>query len=63
MLVKIYGKPQEEVRYSPADCLGCKVFEVAGTPDPAHVSTVLCGETEPHDENEYAPLYAPDQRL
>lgn len=39
MLVKIYGKPQEEVRYSPAECLGCQVFEVAGTPDPAHVST------------------------
>ena len=39
MLVKIYGKPQEEIRYSPAECLGCKVVEVVGTPDPAHVST------------------------
>lgn len=39
MLVKIYGKPQEEIRYSPAECIGCQVVEVAGTPDPAHVST------------------------
>jgi IS1 family transposase/lambda repressor-like predicted transcriptional regulator len=39
MLVKIYGKPQEEIRYSPAECLGCQVLEIAGTPDPAHVST------------------------
>jgi len=39
MLVKIYGKPQEEIRYSPAECIGCKTVEVVGTPDPAHVST------------------------
>ncbi|HEX8456350.1 MAG TPA: DDE-type integrase/transposase/recombinase [Pyrinomonadaceae bacterium] len=39
MLVKIYGKPQEEVRYTPAECVGCKVVEVSGTADKKHVST------------------------
>lgn len=39
MLVKLYGKPQEEVRYSPAVCLGAQTVTVSGTPDPAHVST------------------------
>lgn len=39
MLVKIYGKPQEEIRYSPAECLGCEVIEVTGAPDAEHVST------------------------
>ena len=39
MLVKIYGKPQEEIRYSPAQCLGTQTLEVVGAPDPAHVST------------------------
>src|SRR5690606_14498356 len=40
-LVKIYGKttPDQQVRYSPADCIGtCKEARV-GSPDPAHVST------------------------
>jgi IS1 family transposase len=39
MLVKIYGKPQEEIRYSPAQCLGTQCHTVTGDPDPAHVST------------------------
>lgn len=39
MLVKLYGKPQEEVRYSPAQCLGTQTVTVEGAPDPAHVST------------------------
>jgi IS1 family transposase len=39
MLVKIYGKPQEEIRYSPAQCLGAQCHVVTGDPDPAHVST------------------------
>lgn len=26
MLVKIYGAVQEETRYSPAECIGCKAF-------------------------------------
>lgn len=39
MLVKIYGKAQEQVRYSPADCVGCHTVTVTGKPDPAHVST------------------------
>lgn len=39
MLVKIYGKPQEEVRYSPAECIGCEMKWVAGNPDKKHIST------------------------
>jgi hypothetical protein len=39
MLVKIYGKPQEEIRYSPAECLGCHTVTVSGDPDPKHIST------------------------
>jgi IS1 family transposase len=40
-LVKIYGKAPEgpEVRYSPAQCIGCERTAVVGQPDPAHVST------------------------
>lgn len=38
-LVKIYGKPQEEHRYSPAQCIGMKMIPVVGDPDPGHVST------------------------
>ena len=40
MLVKIYGPdPQAEKRYSPAQCLGCKVETITGDPDPKHIST------------------------
>jgi IS1 family transposase len=40
MLVKIYGADANpEKRYSPAICLGCKVEEVTGEPDPKHIST------------------------
>ncbi len=38
-LVKIYGASQEEVRYSPAECLGCERRAVTGKPDPKHIST------------------------
>lgn len=38
-LVKIYGPSQEEVRYSPAECIGCESKRVQGNPDPAHIST------------------------
>ncbi len=40
-LVKHYGAAPEgsEVRYSPAECLGCQKVAVQGTPDPKHVST------------------------
>ena len=38
-LVKIYGATQEEVRYSPAECLGCETKLVQGHPDPKHIST------------------------
>lgn len=39
-LIKIYGAPREsEARYSPADCIGCRVQEVSGSPDRKHIST------------------------
>ncbi|HEY6323251.1 MAG TPA: IS1 family transposase [Thermoanaerobaculia bacterium] len=40
-LVKMYGKAPEgpEVRYSPAECIGCERIGITGQPDPKHVST------------------------
>ena len=39
-LVKLYGAaPEAEKRYSPARCIGARKRRVAGSPDPAHVST------------------------
>ena len=38
-LIKIYGASQEEVRYSPAECLGCETKRIQGNPDMKHVST------------------------
>ena len=38
-LIKIYGASQEEVRYSPAECIGCERKRVQGNPDPKHIST------------------------
>jgi IS1 family transposase len=39
MLVKIYGGEQEEIRYSPAECLGGKKEVIVGNPDMNLVST------------------------
>jgi IS1 family transposase len=40
MLVKLYGNDAEkEVRYSPAECIGCQTAIVTGNPDPKHIST------------------------
>jgi hypothetical protein len=40
MLIKVYGADTNlEKRYSPAVCLGCKVEEVTGAPDPKDIST------------------------
>jgi IS1 family transposase len=39
MLHKIYASSQEEVRYSPAQCIGCEKKRIMGNPDPLHVST------------------------
>jgi IS1 family transposase len=39
MLVKIYESSQEETRYSPAMCLGCKGTPISGNPDRKHIST------------------------
>lgn len=39
-LVKLYGASGEnEMRYSPAKCVGCIPNEVTGNPDPKHIST------------------------
>jgi IS1 family transposase len=41
MLQKIYGteKPEREVRYSPAQCMGAKRAVITGKPDYDHIST------------------------
>lgn len=39
VLVKLYGASQEEVRYSPAECIGCEQKIVSGNPDRNHIST------------------------
>ncbi len=38
-LVKLYGKSQEEIRYSPAVCTGAMAAVISGRPDPKHIST------------------------
>lgn len=38
-LIKIYKSAQEHVRYSSAECVGCRIEYVEGAADPAHVST------------------------
>ena len=39
VLNKIYASSQEEVRYSPALCLGAEIKTIQGNPDPDHIST------------------------
>jgi IS1 family transposase len=41
MLVKMYGTGREEneTRYSPPVCTGCKEIRIIGKPDPKHIST------------------------
>jgi IS1 family transposase len=41
MLVKLYSadRVQGEVRYSPAECTGCRSMRLIGTPDKRHIST------------------------
>ena len=40
MLVKLYGNDAEkEVRYSPAQCIGCLSTVISGKPAPEHIST------------------------
>lgn len=39
MLIKYYGKEQNEIRYSPATCTGCKRRGLIGFPDVDHIST------------------------
>ncbi len=41
MLVKLYGSDREEseVRYSPAECIGCRTIPISGNPKVKHIST------------------------
>lgn len=39
MLVKVYGVSQEEIRYSPAECISCEQKVISGSPDQQHIST------------------------
>ncbi len=40
MLIKLYGSDREgQVRYSPAECIGCRAVAIGGNPDPKHIST------------------------
>jgi IS1 family transposase len=41
MLVKMFGgdNREDEARYSPAKCMGCREIVVSGSPDPEHIST------------------------
>lgn len=39
MLIKIYGKEQEEIRYSPAQCVGAEKRVISGEPNEVHIST------------------------
>jgi hypothetical protein len=39
MLIKVYSASQEEVRYSPAECIGCETRKIQGNPDHKHIST------------------------
>jgi IS1 family transposase len=39
MPVKMYESSQEETRYSPARCMGCKGTPITGNPDPKQIST------------------------
>jgi len=39
MLIKLYESTQEETRYSPARCTGCKGTPITGDPDRKYIST------------------------
>jgi hypothetical protein len=39
VLYKTYESTQEETRYSPASCTGCKATTITGNPDFKHIST------------------------
>src|SRR3990172_9259021 len=39
-LIKLYGASQEnDTKYSPAQCIGTRIDNISGNPDPNHVST------------------------
>ena len=39
MLIKLYGNPPDDRRYSPGDCISCEPKAITGNPDPEHIST------------------------
>jgi len=62
MLVKMFGNDPrgEEVRYSPAECIGCRVIPIIGNPK-ARPSLLASQAPEPHHAHADAPVYAPNQ--
>jgi len=39
LLIKVYSASQDEVRYSPAECIGCETKKIMGRPESKHIST------------------------
>jgi len=39
MLIKLYGNPPDDRRYSPGECIACEPKAITGDPDPNHIST------------------------
>lgn len=39
MLIKLYGNPPDDRRYSPGECIGCEPRAITGNPASEHIST------------------------
>jgi hypothetical protein len=58
MLVKVFGPaPEDQRRYSSAECVGPVKHRVEGNPDSKHVSTILCRATKSQHADGDASLY------
>jgi hypothetical protein len=63
MLVELYGNDREdsEVRYSPAECIGCRIVEITGKPDMRKVSTSYVERNNLTLRMQDAAIHTPDQ--